>query len=640
MFGSCFNRLIKTDRSFNKKFRAFLLFVFIILLISSMPLYAWVYYVDINNEQADDSNDGLNEEAPWRTIHKANQILTAGDTVIVKAGVYHDWICPQNNGTPSAWIVYKSELQYGAILDGWVPLDSVIAEGSAWEKASQDTSNIWRIQLISNVFTEAWMDSVRMPFPYPYPCDTLEFAPGRSFVDSTGMLYVWIKENKRPDDDIRWTVTLKNGVWILPINSQKRFVVVEGFVAQNYGVGGITVEANYVKILNNIAHRNGRSGIAVAFCDFVSVEGNEAYHNGTGIGFSQGITAYSLIGRHVSFRRNISHDNYDGADPEHCGTDGSGFILDTCQPQAGAEFINNLAYNNAGAGFGVFQSCNARFINNTSVNNNLKSDCWADEFHLIGTGEGPSDSILVRNNIFVSKKTDSPLFSVTYSAKYFPRDIRFDHNLFYEPAGDDSTNLFEVTFHSAIGDKHWVLNFPQFQNFSFDYDTIHFEPHWGTGSMVAKPVFYDWTDLKFNLDFGSPAIDAGCNDLAPEDDLAGNGRPYGDGVDMGAFEYTGETRLGDAPQKPVSYFNVFPNPFNNCVQIKYRLKQPTKIDLAIYDILGRLVIKMKENLQLPGTHQFTWQGKNSAGRLVTTGIYFIRLQAKNIQYTRKILLVK
>ena len=58
---------------------------------------AGTYYVDVS--RGSDDNPGTSEQ-PWKTIVKANKSLRSGDTVIIKAGVYRETICPNNSGRP------------------------------------------------------------------------------------------------------------------------------------------------------------------------------------------------------------------------------------------------------------------------------------------------------------------------------------------------------------------------------------------------------------------------------------------------------------------------------------------------------------------------------------------------------------
>lgn len=65
------------------------------------------YYVDNANSSASDSNPGT-AASPWKTIAKANQTLSAGDTVYIKQGTYTDYISPARSGTASARITYQN----------------------------------------------------------------------------------------------------------------------------------------------------------------------------------------------------------------------------------------------------------------------------------------------------------------------------------------------------------------------------------------------------------------------------------------------------------------------------------------------------------------------------------------------------
>ena len=82
------------------------------------------------------------------------------------------------------------------------------------------------------------------------------------------------------------------------------------------------------------------------------------------------------------------------------------------------------------------------------------------------------------------------------------------------------------------------------------------------------------------------------------------------------------------------------NPFNPVTQIQYALSEDIHVELIIYDILGRAVRRLVRDIQQPGFKIIKWNGKDDAGRNVSAGVYFCRLQAGKFQETIKIAVVK
>lgn len=72
----------------------------------------------------------------------------------------------------------------------------------------------------------------------------------------------------------------------------------------------------------------------------------------------------------------------------------------------------------------------------------------------------------------------------------------------------------------------------------------------------------------------------------------------------------------------------YPNPFNPSTTIQYGLVNSTTVSLRVYDILGREVVTLANGPQAAGTYQVIWDGRNSAGSQVSSGVYFYRLEAK------------
>ena len=93
------------------------------------------------------------------------------------------------------------------------------------------------------------------------------------------------------------------------------------------------------------------------------------------------------------------------------------------------------------------------------------------------------------------------------------------------------------------------------------------------------------------------------------------------------------------PTRYVLYQNV-PNPFNPNTSIQYNIIEDVRVNLAIYDVAGRLVRTLVDKNQRASLYQVTWDGVDNAGQTVATGIYFYRLTAGNFVETRKMLLLK
>ncbi|MCG3157324.1 MAG: hypothetical protein DKINENOH_03956 [bacterium] len=84
----------------------------------------------------------------------------------------------------------------------------------------------------------------------------------------------------------------------------------------------------------------------------------------------------------------------------------------------------------------------------------------------------------------------------------------------------------------------------------------------------------------------------------------------------------------------------FPNPFNPETMIEYHLPEAGKVSLTVYSILGREVRKLVEAEQPAGVHRVRWEGTDSAGRKLDSGVYFYRLETKAFSQTRKVILLK
>jgi hypothetical protein len=94
-----------------------------------------------------------------------------------------------------------------------------------------------------------------------------------------------------------------------------------------------------------------------------------------------------------------------------------------------------------------------------------------------------------------------------------------------------------------------------------------------------------------------------------------------------------------APGVPVLQQN-FPNPFNPATTIRFSLPERANVRLSIHDARGRLVVELIDQPMAAGSNRVKWNGTDTAGRPVGSGVYFYRLSAGDRVETKKMVLLK
>ena len=87
--------------------------------------------------------------------------------------------------------------------------------------------------------------------------------------------------------------------------------------------------------------------------------------------------------------------------------------------------------------------------------------------------------------------------------------------------------------------------------------------------------------------------------------------------------------------------NAFPNPFNAGIQIPFVVeKAEVRVELAVYDALGRKVRTLVDGSLFAGSHSVSWDGLDQAGAVVGNGAYLVELQVGEFRTTGKLMLLK
>lgn len=114
-----------------------------------------------------------------------------------------------------------------------------------------------------------------------------------------------------------------------------------------------------------------------------------------------------------------------------------------------------------------------------------------------------------------------------------------------------------------------------------------------------------------------------------------NGTIFGYGVTVGI-----EDDLKHKLPRSMELYQNYPNPFNPITTIEYQLNISGLVELTIFDIQGRSVRSLVKSNQKPGLYRFSWDGKNSNGLLVSSGLYLYQLKIDNAVHAKRMILIK
>ncbi|MEL6822768.1 MAG: M14 family zinc carboxypeptidase, partial [Calditrichota bacterium] len=84
----------------------------------------------------------------------------------------------------------------------------------------------------------------------------------------------------------------------------------------------------------------------------------------------------------------------------------------------------------------------------------------------------------------------------------------------------------------------------------------------------------------------------------------------------------------------------YPNPFNPSTTISFGIPEAGQVRLTIYNVLGQPIRELVNSEFTAGNYQLSWDGRDSAGNQVSSGLYFYRLDSENQKLVRRMMLSK
>ncbi len=101
-----------------------------------------------------------------------------------------------------------------------------------------------------------------------------------------------------------------------------------------------------------------------------------------------------------------------------------------------------------------------------------------------------------------------------------------------------------------------------------------------------------------------------------------------------------ETDLIATPSIPLVLYQNYPNPFNPETKIRYYLPEKSMVSLEIFDVSGKKIKTLVSEIQDKGSKEYFWNGINSRGAEISSGIYLYKLRAGKKVLTKKMVLLR
>ncbi|MFQ5676809.1 MAG: FlgD immunoglobulin-like domain containing protein, partial [bacterium] len=111
---------------------------------------------------------------------------------------------------------------------------------------------------------------------------------------------------------------------------------------------------------------------------------------------------------------------------------------------------------------------------------------------------------------------------------------------------------------------------------------------------------------------------------------------------LGEFKLAADPDFGGTNLVPEDFSlqQNYPNPFNPTTIIEYALPVDDFVELVIFNALGQAVKTLQQGRQLAGSYQVSWDGTDSRGHQVASGMFFYRIKAGTFVKTKKMILLR
>lgn len=84
----------------------------------------------------------------------------------------------------------------------------------------------------------------------------------------------------------------------------------------------------------------------------------------------------------------------------------------------------------------------------------------------------------------------------------------------------------------------------------------------------------------------------------------------------------------------------YPNPLTGPMNLRFSVAERTRTRLRVFDVQGRLVSEILDEVLDPGRYSRTWRGVNDAGRSAASGVYFVNFMSGETTQTMRVVVIR
>ncbi|MBN2410503.1 S8 family serine peptidase [candidate division KSB1 bacterium] len=217
---------------------------------------------------------------------------------------------------------------------------------------------------------------------------------------------------------------------------------------------------------------------------------------------------------------------------------------------------------------------------------------------------------------------------------------------YYEPNADNRLTLLET--YNISGKSSAYVSYYYLHFFGLG-DSVYFEVS-GDGSTWEKCRAYGGNQFEYLKDVVSLEQFTGDKGksvrfrfrLVSNDDLDISDGFYVDDIYIYADTVVTAIDKGDKNTLPRKFalLQNYPNPFNPQTTISYELPKDGRVTVDVFSILGEHITTLVDREHKAGRYSIIWNGLNSKGSQVSSGVYFYKINSGSFTDVKKMILLK